>query len=363
MFFTPEIVHQIEIQDHTLNIQSFEDLPFADLYCEALIQAGQGNTAEAQRIAQSIKFNLPYSAPLMWKEGNPPTIEDVFNKILASEVRKQPQGLSALGLLESAGLHEHNAFLNNLSLESCLQAFMERKANFALMQNYSTEAMTEEQKVTYAILQWKLAHEIAGEKFLFHEYRISQTFVGILAELIGTFTQHHTISELSNVDHYLMRLAAIPRQLQQTMEVMQHQQKQGIVPPRFAIEKVLNILPHYFETEASAHPLYVYLEEQLSKLELPEKQERLQIARSTIEQVVAPHFRNFHAYCKELLNSAQTDHGVWALPDGEEWYAYLLKAHTTTNLTPDQAHEPGTERSSACGKRDARFARQGRCGG
>ena len=35
------------------------------------------------------------------------------------------------------------------------------------------------------------------------------------------------------------------------------------------------------------------------------------------------------------------NHGVWALPDGANFYAWSVKQHTTTDMTPDQVHALG----------------------
>ena len=346
MFYSPEIAHQNIpeiVYQVDINDRWFENLPEADLYCEAVIQASQGNRDKAEQIAQAIQYQLPAPYTPKWKEPIPETIDDFFNKLFALEARRLPQGLSGIGILESLGLRGHNAYLNNLSIEAMQESVEEKKALFALLPRYSLEGLTEDQKITYAIVQWKIALEEEGEKFLFHDYRISQTFVGILAELIGTLTQHHEIKQLEDLDNFLLRLARIPVQLSQTMEVMELQKKRGIVPPRFAIQKVVKILKNYFNIESSAHPLYVYLAEQTLKIELPCREEKLLLARQIIENLVSLYFRAFHAYCEELLKSVESDHGVWALPDGDAYYACLLKAHTTTNLTPGEVHRLGLQ--------------------
>ena len=35
------------------------------------------------------------------------------------------------------------------------------------------------------------------------------------------------------------------------------------------------------------------------------------------------------------------DAGVWKLPQGDEYYAWALRAATTTRMTPDEIHERG----------------------
>ena len=40
---------------------------------------------------------------------------------------------------------------------------------------------------------------------------------------------------------------------------------------------------------------------------------------------------------------ATADAGVWKLPRGDAYYAWALRAATTTRMTPDEIHERGRE--------------------
>ena len=40
---------------------------------------------------------------------------------------------------------------------------------------------------------------------------------------------------------------------------------------------------------------------------------------------------------------ATSDAGVWKLPHGDEYYAWALRAGTTTRMTPEQMHAMGQE--------------------
>ena len=49
---------------------------------------------------------------------------------------------------------------------------------------------------------------------------------------------------------------------------------------------------------------------------------------------------------EELLahrRRATSDAGVWKLPRGDEYYAWALRAGTTTRMTPDEIHRRGQE--------------------
>jgi uncharacterized protein (DUF885 family) len=47
------------------------------------------------------------------------------------------------------------------------------------------------------------------------------------------------------------------------------------------------------------------------------------------------------AYFESLKPKATANHGAWALPDGENYYAWEVASNTTTDMTPDQIHALG----------------------
>jgi uncharacterized protein (DUF885 family) len=64
--------------------------------------------------------------------------------------------------------------------------------------------------------------------------------------------------------------------------------------------------------------------------------------RSAIVDDIAPAYARLADFIeKEYLPHARTTVGWSALPDGAEWYRYLIRAQTTTDLTPDQIHRIG----------------------
>jgi uncharacterized protein (DUF885 family) len=72
-------------------------------------------------------------------------------------------------------------------------------------------------------------------------------------------------------------------------------------------------------------------------------QERLKAAgKDAIAKNVIPAFRKFKDYfVKEYLPACYPQVGIWQIPNGNEYYAYLARSYTTTNLTPEQIHQKG----------------------
>ena len=70
---------------------------------------------------------------------------------------------------------------------------------------------------------------------------------------------------------------------------------------------------------------------------------------------------------EELLSHrrrATSDAGVWKLPRGDEYYAWALRAGTTTRMTPDEIHRRGQEELRALQSRmDGILRKQGMTNG
>ena len=59
------------------------------------------------------------------------------------------------------------------------------------------------------------------------------------------------------------------------------------------------------------------------------------------DQLVPAYDRLYDFFTKEYLPGARKTIGTDALPNGKAWYAYDVRASTTTNMTPEEIHELG----------------------
>jgi uncharacterized protein (DUF885 family) len=64
-------------------------------------------------------------------------------------------------------------------------------------------------------------------------------------------------------------------------------------------------------------------------------------ARTIAAQEVAPALDRQIAELETQRAIAKDEAGMWARPNGDEWYRWALKASTTTNMTPDEVHAMG----------------------
>jgi len=81
----------------------------------------------------------------------------------------------------------------------------------------------------------------------------------------------------------------------------------------------------------------------VSALDIPQqrRQELLAAGELALVAQVGPAYRSLIAAVTDLESRATTDDGAWKLPDGAAFYAYRLRAMTTTHLGAQEIHRIG----------------------
>lgn len=309
----------------------------SSFYWKAFMLASQKQKQVALDLVASLKENKPLHLEAVEPTDDP---QALFDYLFMSAFGRNPQMLSFLGLFESIGIHEHNAFLNEVTPAAFNQEMQERKKDLALLKSFNIDRFTREQKVSYDIFLWMLEHQVRGEKFIFHDYRIDQ-MNGIIKDLTFVLTQFHRLVTEQDVKNYLARLEKISIQLEQATELVEHQRQMGVQIPAFAVTKVIASIEKMQVSEIKKHIFYEHLENSLQNVPTNQKAEFLKQAHVILEQHVYPAFEKILAYFKAQSKQASHNYGVWALPNGDAYYAHMLERHTTTALTAQEIHELG----------------------
>jgi len=310
-----------------------------DLYWQALVHVANGNKDAALKIVAALDSDAPITTPT-WKEDCPENIDDFFDKLFLASVSRDPQLLTQLGLFESIGIREHNAQLTDVSAESLVQNLEEAKENLHSLNHYAVDDLSQDQQLSHTIVAWLLKHQVSGEKFLFHDYKINQ-LDGLLNGLAALLTQFHAVESAHDAENYISRLSKIPLQFQQALALLELQKNNGIIPPRFTVERVISIITKSIPEPVETSIFYTHLDQRLTTLNLPDKSAILNNVKQVLERDVYPAYQTLQNYFTQLLDHAQTNHGVWALPDGDAYYTYMLRHHTTTDLSADEIHALG----------------------
>jgi uncharacterized protein (DUF885 family) len=150
---------------------------------------------------------------------------------------------------------------------------------------------------------------------------------------------------------YVARLAKLGTLFDQTIVQMRKGMSEGLMPPRFLLEKVTGqaegMAAQKPEDSPFARPFAAFPDAIAS----PDRERLRAAGLAAIRDGVLPAYARLSAFVKtEYAPRGRSEVGVWALPDGAARYTALVKSQTTTELKPERIHAIGLEQVVAIEK-------------
>ena len=154
---------------------------------------------------------------------------------------------------------------------------------------------------------------------------------------------YHQIDTRADADAYLARLAAFPRLLDQESAIVAQEAARGVIAPDFILENALGQLHALRSTPTAEQKLVASLVRRTAAKGIAGDWGAQ--ATRLVEGEVYPALDRQTAALTAARAHADDRAGVWKLPQGDAYYAFALRAGTTTALTPAQVHATGLAQS------------------
>src|SRR5207302_514999 len=266
-----------------------------------------------------------------------------YEKVLDETVLDEPELLSALSLVEQFGITSHNGKLSDESPAHQQMVIDRWKKDLTQLHEYPLDRQSASQKLSTHVLDWFLKDQVEGEKWQWHNYPVNQLF-GVQNRYPSFMANTHRLFDARDCEYYIMRLDAMPKKFNQTLESLKIREQKQILPPRFVVDEVLKEMTEFVAKPAAENILATSFKERAGKIDKLNDQQRADLQKrveTEITNQVYPAYQKLIAYFQELLPKTTTDDGVWKLPDGDAFYAYALRSNTTTSMLPNDVHELG----------------------
>jgi uncharacterized protein (DUF885 family) len=169
-------------------------------------------------------------------------------------------------------------------------------------------------------------------------YVVSQN-VGAFVEIPSFLDSSHPVHTAEDADAYLSRMEAYAHQLDGETERLRADNAHGVVLPSFLLDKCVNQMRTGRGAPVDHWGIVTSLARRTASMPGNFQARATQIARERI----APALDRQVEALATARQQAPGDAGVWRLPRGAEYYAWALRAGTTTNMTPDEVHEMGMQ--------------------
>ncbi len=142
--------------------------------------------------------------------------------------------------------------------------------------------------------------------------------------------------------HYLARLSAVPKSLEQTRVLLEAGRATGWMPPKVALKRLPDQFASLLNPDLAKHPLYAPFVKMPAEFSPSLQAQLTQSAEQVLHQSTIPALQAFRDYlANTYVASAREDLAATALPHGEEYYAWSLKHYNTTNMSAREIHDLG----------------------
>jgi uncharacterized protein (DUF885 family) len=194
-------------------------------------------------------------------------------------------------------------------------------------------------QLNYDLFQKDLEQDIEGAKFRSYLMPINQRG-GI--QTLDEMTDRLRFETLKDFEDWVARLKAFPTLMDQTIALMREGARFHIIWPKIVLNRVPAQIDKQLVDKPEESPFFKPFKKFPEAISAADRERLTKAAQGAIATGVVPSFQKLKKYfVDEYLPAAFDEVGVWKMPQGNEYYAYLARRHTTTDLTPQQIHEKG----------------------
>ncbi len=185
---------------------------------------------------------------------------------------------------------------------------------------------------------------------------------GAFIEIPDYLDSKHMVDSEERAVAYADRVDAYARNLDGETERMAHDRGIGVVAPDFVLDKAIGIIGAGAAEDPAQSIIVTSFKEKLAEAKLdPKIAARVE---ATMRERVHPALQRQLEELKKHRAVATSDAGVWHARGGPEYYAWALKASTTTDRSPEEIHQLGLDQVKAIQARmETIMQKQGITGG
>jgi uncharacterized protein (DUF885 family) len=291
---------------------------------------------------------------LIWFK--PFNIKHFYEKVFVEVLVRSPELTTQLGVPILYDLYKDD--LDDISDAKLWENFNKDKANYETLLSYNFAKQTPANQLNTKILAHFLkVSYVDAEPFFYHDYPVNQMY-GVQSSLPSLMVSAHKLTNEKDIKAYINRLSKFDVKFSQLQENLAIRESKGIIPPRFIISLVLDEMKGFVGQSADSlsnhndYPLtpihsnilysnFVNKVDSIPDISEEKKNHYKKQVAEAIEKTVFPAYQNIIHYFEKLYLKATNDAGVWKLPNGDNYYKYLIKFHTTTDLSPEEIYTIG----------------------
>ncbi|MBN1146567.1 MAG: DUF885 domain-containing protein [Anaerolineales bacterium] len=272
-------------------------------------------------------------------------IDEFFEASYRELLLRNPELVLELGLEDTYGVEQTN--LTDISDEYIRQTQGLVSTILETLHAYDRETLPPDQQISYDVYEAFLEDLQRGQEYQYNDYLVTFLITnGIQVQLLHLFTEIHPITNKQDAEDYITRLGQVESKIEQVIVGLEKRAQNGVIAPVSVFQWPLGEIQSIAYSPADQTPYYSAFKEKLEAVEElsdDEKQSLLKAAEKAIDKSVVPGYKALANEMNKLSSKAPHKDGLVQFEDGQEYYAYLLRHFTTTNLSADEIHELGLQ--------------------
>jgi uncharacterized protein (DUF885 family) len=233
-----------------------------------------------------------------------------------------------------------NAELDDFSQEAIDKDLVATQKFLTRFEAIDTTGFPKQEILNKRIMIHDLNMQLEGAHFKPWEMSVDQQ--NGIQVVLPQLPQILAFQSVKDYEDYISRLKLMPRLLDQTLVQLKKGEADGLMPTRKILDEVaaqskgIAIQPPGESPFAQPFKTFPKTFSEADQTRLREQ------GIAAIRDAVLPAYARFEKFVKEdYAPHGRTEAGIWSLPDGDNYYAFLVKQSTTTDLSPDQIHKLG----------------------
>ena len=290
--------------------------------------------------AQTAPAATPAAAPAETEDAR---LNAFFERAFQARIALSPQQMTSLGLktdYDKLDDVSDAAAARSLALQEAQLA--EMKASFDPAK-LGPQAKLSWRLFEYGVDQARLSNRWRDWSFQFAANGNPTTSLPVF------MINNHRVSSVSDAEAYVARLTEAERYMGQVATTLRARAEAGVVSPRFvfqpSIDNTRAVITGAPFDDGADNPVWADFQKKVGALEADQatKDRLLASGRAALTGPFKRGYDGVLTALTEVQPKADSDGGVWRLPEGEAYYNARLQLSTTTDLTADQIHQIGLD--------------------
>ena len=282
----------------------------------------------------------------------PPQAARGLNAVMDAQFHRAVAADPELASLVGAGTDDSNARLTDISLAQREVLRAQMRGFLAEIEGFDRGALTGQDRWSHDAGRWFYQRQLellsfdwapAWMQLTAGPYAVDHLF-GMATMLPRTLDANHAVRSEADARRYVQRLHAARAKLDQLKANVDMQAAHGVVPPRVALEGAAGQIRELIEPAPAQSVFVVSLARKLDKLDGLDATTRARLlseAAAAVEDDVNPAYARLLARLEQAIAAQPHSRGLWALPQGDAYYAAALRWYTSTDMTPEEVHAVG----------------------